>query len=548
MIRLKSIYIYFLAIKKVLIRSLKELFFGSNYYNKLLDTDVPSSFLFNPNPYLLSPFLNHKDLLIKISNEDVRNFRISLFENKEKKSIHNFLWLNLIDRKNENEIIQKIIGEWIKKYSKYTKGIWDEDLTSLRVISWISNADLILNTNDKDFNKSFYKNIIRQTNFVKKNINNLNDENKKISSISLLVLSGLVFKEYYVYYKIGLKELKKFIEDYFDENGFPINRNFENLLTFVQYFILIKEWIKNAQEVVPEYLENIVEKNLVCLNSVNNPLKKLPLFNGSTDKSLSNFFLYLDKLNYSSKKNLKSVGQVQIVKNKKTTLYFDSGEPPNYQLSKDYQSGPLSFEYSSDKDKIITNCGYGRRISKKFQILSKFTSGQSTLCIDDTSVVKFKKSNLINKAYGSTISNSFKIFDVERKEDKINIVISATHNAYLEKFGYLHKRKINFLKKSNSIEGSDYLIKKNEGINVGFSIRFHLYPGINTVRTLSGKSILLQTNGNKSWVFSSDELAIDLEKSLFFGRNKALKNKCIVIYGKTMHQDVNVNWKLKKAS
>ncbi len=548
MIRFKSIYIYFLAIKKVLIRSLKELFFGSNYYNKLLDTDVPSSFLFNPNPYLLSPFLNHKDLLIKISNEDVRNFRISLFENKEKKSIHNFLWLNLIDRKNENEIIQKIIGEWIKKYSKYTKGIWDENLTSLRVISWISNADLILNTNDKDFNKSFYKNIIRQTNFVKKNINNLNDENKKISSISLLVLSGLVFKEYYVYYKIGLKELKKFIEDYFDENGFPKNRNFENLLTFVQYFILIKEWIKNAQEVVPEYLENIVEKNLVCLNSVNNPLKKLPLFNGSTDKSLSNFFLYLDRLNYSSNKNLKSVGQVQIVKNKKTALYFDSGEPPNYQLSKDYQSGPLSFEYSSDKDKIITNCGYGRRISKKFQILSKFTSGQSTLCIDDTSVVKFKKSDLINKAYGSTISNSFKIFDVERKEDKINIVISATHNAYLEKFGYLHKRKINFFKKSNSIEGSDYLIKKNEGINVGFSIRFHLYPGINTVRTLSGKSILLQTNGNKSWVFSSDELAIDLEKSLFFGRNKALKNKCIVIYGKTMHQNVNVNWKLKKAS
>ena len=76
--------------------------------------------------------------------------------------------------------------------------------------------------------------------------------------------------------------------------------------------------------------------------------------------------------------------------------------------------------------------------------MSKFTSGQSTLCIDDTSVVKFKKSNLINRAYGSTISNSFKIFDVERREDKINIEVSATHNAYLEKFGYLHKKKWQF--------------------------------------------------------------------------------------------------------
>ena len=547
MIGLNSTYIYFLAIKKIFIRSLKEFFFSSNYYNKLLDTEVPSSFLFNPNPYLLSPFVSHKDSLIKISNEDVRNFKIDLFKNKEK-NIHNFLWLNLIDRKNKNVTVQRIIKEWIAKHSKYTKDIWDEDLTSLRIISWISNADLILNTNDKDFNKSFYKNTIRQINFIKKNINNFNDDNKKISSISLLILSGLVFKEYFTYYKIGLKELKKLTDNYFDAYGFPINRNFENLLTFVQYFILIKEWIKSAQETVPEHLEDIIEKNLICLNSLNNPSKKLPLFNGSTDRSLNNFFNYLDKLNYSLKKNLKSVGQVQIVKNNKTTLYFDSGEPPNYKVSKDYQSGPLSFEYSSDKDKIITNCGYGRKISKKIQILSKFTSGQSTLCIDDTSVVKFKKNNLINKVYGSTISNTFKIFDVERKENKENIEISATHNAYLEKFGYLHKRKINFYKKSSSIDGSDYLIKKHGSSDVNFSIRFHLYPGINTVKTLSGKSILLQTNGNKAWVFSSDELAIDLEKSLFFGRNKALSNKCIVIYGKTMDRDVNINWKLKKAS
>ena len=547
MIGLNSTYIYFLAIKKIFIRSLKEFFFSSNYYNKLLDTEVPSSFLFNPNPYLLSPFVSHKDSLIKISNEDVRNFKIDLFKNKEK-NIHNFLWLNLIDRKNKNVTVQRIIKEWIAKHSKYTKDIWDEDLTSLRIISWISNADLILNTNDKDFNKSFYKNTIRQINFIKKNINNFNDDNKKISSISLLILSGLVFKEYFTYYKIGLKELKKLTDNYFDANGFPINRNFENLLTFVQYFILIKEWIKSAQETVPEHLEDIIEKNLICLNSLNNPSKKLPLFNGSTDRSLNNFFNYLDKLNYSLKKNLKSVGQVQIVKNNKTTLYFDSGEPPNYKVSKDYQSGPLSFEYSSDKDKIITNCGYGRKISKKIQILSKFTSGQSTLCIDDTSVVKFKKNNLINKVYGSTISNTFKIFDVERKENKENIEISATHNAYLEKFGYLHKRKINFYKKSSSIDGSDYLIKKHGSSDVNFSIRFHLYPGINTVKTLSGKSILLQTNGNKAWVFSSDELTIDLEKSLFFGRNKALSNKCIVIYGKTMDRDVNINWKLKKAS
>ena len=544
----KSIYIYFLSIKKLINRSIKEFFFSTSIYNKLLDSRTPSRFFFYPNPYLLSPLLNHKDLLVKISDEDVNNFWINILKNKERKSIHNFLWLNLVDRKNESKIIQKIIEEWIVKYNNYKKDIWSDNLISIRIISWISNADVILNNNEKDFNKPFYKCLIKQINFVKKNVKNLSDENKKISAISAIILSGLVFREYYDNYKIGLKELKKLIESFFDKNGFPKNRNFENLITFIQYFVLIKEWIKNGQEIVPDYLEEIIEKNLVCLNSLYGPLKKLPLFNGSTEKNLENFLEYLNKLNYNFKKNLKSVGQVQIIKNKKSTLYFDSGEPPSLKLSKDYQSGPLSFEYSNDGDKIITNCGYGRKISKKIQLLSKFTSAQSTLCINNTSVVKFKKNSLINKAYGSTINNSFKTFDVDRAEDKTNITISATHNAYLDRFGYLHKRTIKFFKKNNDIIGNDRLIKKNTSSNVGFSIRFHLYPGINTVKTISGKSILLQINKNKSWIFSSENQNINVEKSLFMGGNKALNNQCIVIYGNTEDSDVDIEWKLKKAS
>ena len=86
-------------------------------------------------------------------------------------------------------------------------------LISLRIISWISNADLILNNTIKILINLFIKVLIRQINFIKKNINNFNDDNKKISSISLLILSGLVFKEYYNNYKQGLKELKKFIDN-----------------------------------------------------------------------------------------------------------------------------------------------------------------------------------------------------------------------------------------------------------------------------------------------------------------------------------------------
>ncbi len=549
MLDLKSIYLYFLSIKKITIKSIREIFFSTKFYNKLLLSQNPSRFFFYPNPYLLSPLLNHKELLLKISKFEANYFWNSPKNQNEKKNIHSFLWLNLIDRKNEKETVQKIVNDWIKRYGNYTKDIWNENLLSKRTMAWISNADIILTSKDDKFQKLFFSSLLKQINFLKKNINIISYQTTKISCLAAIILSGLVFKEYFNNYNFGLKELKKMINNFFDKNGFPKNRNAENLIVFLQYFILIKEWIKNAQEVVPDYLNEIIEKNLICLNSLKNESKKLPLFNGVTEKNLDDFFQYLEKLNYDFDKKLNFVGEIQIIKNKKNFLYFDSGEPPTHHFSKDYQSGPLSFEYFNDDNKIITNCGYGRKISKKIQLVSKFTSAQSTLCLNDTSVVKFQKSNLINKTYGSTISNSFKIFDITREENKTDVSISATHNAYLDKFGYLHKRLIKILKKNGTIIGVDSLIKKNNTSNgSNYSIRFHVYPGINTVQTVSRKSILLQISKNKSWIFLTDDQDLQIEKGLFLGRNKVLNNNCIVIYGNTKSESIDIKWELKKSN
>ncbi len=549
MLDLKGVYLYFLSLKKIGTKSIREIFYSTSFYNKLLISESPSRFFFYPNPHLISPLLNHKDLLLKISKFEANYFWKNSKNNNEKKNLHSFLWLNLLDRKNEKETIEKIIADWIKRYGNYKKDIWNENLLSKRTIAWISNADIILANKEIRFQKLFFSCLIKHINFLKKNLKIVSYETTKISCLAAIILSGLVFKEYYNNYNFGLKELRKIINNFFDKDGFPVSRNSENLIIFLQYFIIIKEWIKSAQELVPDYLNEIIEKNLICLNSLTNQSKKLPLFNGVTEKNLGEFFQYLEKLNYVLDKKNKYVGQIQIIKNKKNILYFDTGEPPIQQFSRDYQSGPLSFEYFNEGNKIITNCGYGRKISNKTQLISKFTSAQSTLCLNDTSVVKFKKNSLINKTYGSTISNTFKTFDIAREENKTDISITATHNAYLDKFGFLHKRLIRVFKKNGSVIGTDSLIsRKNNPNNIKYSIRFHVYPGINIVQTVSGKSILLQISKNKSWIFLSENQDLQIEKGLFLGRNKVLNNHCIVIYGNTENQNTDIKWELRKSN
>ena len=84
---------------------------------------------------------------------------------------------------------------------------------------------------------------------------------------------------------------------------------------------------------------------------------------------------------------------------KNSYIFFDVGEPPNKGFSKSYQSGPLSFEYFLDGEKIICNSGFGNNISNKAELLSRLTACQTTLTLNDTSVTKFERSKLINKVF-----------------------------------------------------------------------------------------------------------------------------------------------------
>ena len=61
-------------------------------------------------------------------------------------------------------------------------------------------------------------------------------------------------------YKTGIKELEKIIKNYFDETGFPKSRNPEDVFICIKYLILIREWHKEAQKPIPDFLNEIIHK------------------------------------------------------------------------------------------------------------------------------------------------------------------------------------------------------------------------------------------------------------------------------------------------
>jgi uncharacterized heparinase superfamily protein len=549
MFSFKAAYFYFLAVKIIFIRFLKNIYFSTNYYTKSLKTKLPEQLYFYPNPFLLSSFINQKIFTFKLSKINIDAFWNNFESKKEEEDINSFFWLNLIDRKNDGLIIQQIISIWIKNNIKYKKKNWDNSNISKRILAWILNADIILNKADKNFKEIFFNSIIIQVNHLKKNLSYENDPVKKIEIISAIILSGLVFKEYNSNFEIGIKVLKNTVENFFDDDACPVNRNIYDLVQCSKFLVLIKDCCRDAQEYIPDYLDDLVDKLIDCLYSLKTQTNKNPLFNGASEFKIDGYLEYLSGLEYKSNNIINKIAKIYIARGKKNLLFFDIGSPPKKKYSKNYQSGPLSFEYFIDNNKIITNCGFGNKISKKAELISRLTSAQSTLCINDTSVVKFERSNLINEAFGAAITSTFKVFDFNVDDTTNFTTLSAKHNAYENNFNYIHQRIIKIDKKNNNLFGEDNLISANENKKLlnTYSIRFHLYPGINAVQTMGKNSILIQVEKNKSLVFTTNEDNLILEKSIFLGRNKIINNFCITISGSLSNsENKNITWELKK--
>ena len=546
MFNLKSIYFYFLAIQISLIKFIKKIYFSTNYYNKSLISKAPQQFYFHPNPFLLSSITNYKKYSFKISEIDPNVFWLDKKKTWEEKEIHNFLWLNLIDRKNDGKSLQKIIDVWMFKNSKYKRNVWESSVISKRIISWILNVDIILNNGSFYFKRNFLNSIIAQTNHLKKNIKFEKNYSKRIEVLTALLLSGLVFKEYINNFNIGIKELEKLVKNYFDDDGFPLTRNPSDLIFFLKYLILCKKCIEDAQQYVPEFLDIIIDKNLLCIKNILTPSNQVPLFNGGTEHNLEQFDKFLNDLDYKSKDKKNIIGGIHTFAIKNSAIFFDVGEPPKKGFSKSYQSGPLSFEYYLDGEKIITNCGFGSNISSKAELLSRLTSAQSTLTLDDTSVTKFERNKLINRIFGNSIKNTFKINNLDLVENKDQIKFTASHNGYEKKFGSIHKRELSIDKLNGKLTGWDEIIKRKDGRPLNYSLRFHLYPGLTAVKTMGGNSVLIQISKNKSLIFTVVDEPILLEKSIFLGGNKILDNTCITVSGNLVNKDKNIRWEIKK--
>jgi len=548
---LKSIKLYFFSILKLFFLSFRNFYFRSGFYNKKLITFIPDRIFYSPSTYLSASLTTVSNDFYKITNTVPELlWKTSVKDKLKFENLHSFLWLTRLDRKNSKIITKKIIKSWIDIFFNYDPNTWEMEITARRIIAWSSNMDITLENSDKIYQKKFFLSLIKQSNFLLKNLNSLFYEPSKIICSSAIILSGMIFKENESNYKIGIKELEKITKNFFDETGFPKSRNPEEVFICIKYLILIREWLKEAQKPIPDFLNEIISKCGSCYAKLSCINKQFPLFNGATEINHKDYDIFLKTLKYKFIDNNHEIANLIKIKKKKIEFFIDCGDPPPNNFAKYYQAGCLAFELNSNKQKVICNSGYGKYLSPKFTLLSRSTAAHSTLYINNTSSCIFQKNKSINKVYGNSLIEKHKVIKKNYTEDKDFYSIVASHNGYEKKFGYIHTRSIKISKKEDKIFGQDELKKtKNYSNSLIYFIRFHIYPNTKIVKTKAGNSILISLSNGEGWLLHSIINDFKIEKNIFLGnKNKIINNESVSISGNINEEIISIRWDIERVN
>ncbi len=465
-------------------------------------------------------------------------FKKDFFKIEKNPVIYNYDFISLCNKiggKKGIEIAKLGIFRWYEK-NKYRAGLmWETEHIAKRILNLIYNFDFINSISTKSEERKLKK-------MLKININAFNRFifTKNYNEYSLLEFKVYILIKYIFDEEIGniKNKFKLIVDNQIDHFSMHKTYNIFEQAKFINDINEIISMLLNFKSEVPEILNMTKIKMEALLGQYFHKDGTLALFNGTSNYNLEKTKLALRekvvirKIEYPDNTN-----GIFYFEDKQKKIFLDGVQPTHSPHSKKLSAGTLSIEFSSDKDKIITNCGALEKTTGNAAYL-RYSAAHSTIVLENTNISEIRD-NQPHIKFPQTVS-------FKKQLDGSIHSVEASHNGYIKNYKKIVKRKINFQENKNYLKGEDVIISAtSKNREVIYHIRFHILPNINVTQTNSKKNIILKTKNNTIWIFKSNKNLV-LEESVFIDKNDVKETKQIVIKGITKKNREIIQWSLLK--
>jgi uncharacterized heparinase superfamily protein len=449
-----------------------------------------------------------------------------------------------------------LVDEWISLQGSWHPLGWRPDVLSRRVISWLSQATLLLQDADVRFYRRFLRSLTRQVRYLRHTAADAHRGAAHLQAEIALTDAALCIAGQARRIDAATERLAHELQRQILPDGGHISRDPGAVIEILLELLPLRQLYAARNLAPPPALLNAIDRAMPMLRFFRHTDGSFARFNGMGATPIDLLFTLLaydeaggaplSNAPHSGYQRLEAAGSVLIV---------DVGRAPPIPMSLEAHAGCLAFEFSTAKHNLlIVNCGVPPTAREEWRQLARATSAHSTVTFNDTSSARFVTAPTFRRVLGGAPMLGGPSRVAVTRDDQLDaLALRATHDGYVERFGILHERTLVLAADGSRLEGEDVFLAPDGQSEVRttrdrYAVRFHLHPNVKATRLSDGHGAMLMAPDKEVWTLTVRDGRIELEDSVYLaGAEGPRRTTQLVIYGHASHAP-RVSWSLHAGS
>jgi uncharacterized heparinase superfamily protein len=447
-----------------------------------------------------------------------------------------------------------LIDDWISKPVRKRGVGWRADVLARRIVSFLSQAPLVLNDADGKFYRRFLRSLTREIRYLRYTMLDIPDGVPRLQVLIALCYASLCLANQARHIRSASRRLSDELQRQLLPDGGHISRNPGALIELLPDLLPLRQTYTARNIPPPPALLNAIDRMMPMLRFFRHGDGAFALFNGMSSAPSG---LLATLLAYDDTHGIPMAGMphsgFQRLDAGTTTVIMDTGAPPPPAVSRDAHAGCLSFELSSGACRIVINCGIPSAGRDNWRVFARSTPAHSTLTYHETSSCQFIQLPAMKRMLqGAPIVGGPATVGVFREASDGGIRLTTSHDGYARQFGVVHQRVLMLANDGSRLDGEDTLLNATNsgprGRNDDYALRFHLHPAVKASRLSDAHGAMLVLPNREVWTFEAPDDRVEIEDSVFLAGSDGPRRTSQIVIRQNRKDAPSIRWSFTRST
>lgn len=466
--------------------------------------------------------------------------------------IHSFRWLRDLSTVSTREqgapIAEEIMRKWLAAHAERpSEPAWRADSAGWRMFFWTSQAPLILSSGDLVYRSLVLNCIARTARHLDRGADKAPMGLPRLVAWAGVVAASLLIPGGGARRLFGEAGLKRAIDTAFHPDGGAISRSPLAQLDGVMLLAMLRAVYDVRREMIPACLSEGLNRTVPALLGLTHGDHGLGSWQGAGGIESDRVEAVVTATGVRTRplRQARDWGYQRIASGA-TILQVDAAPPPVARLAAAGCASTGAIEISDGPHRLVVNCGgaglAGAQIPDALAQGLRTTAAHSTLVLADSNSTAILPDGTLGKGVTEV--------ELNRQELDAGSRLELSHDGYVRRIGFVHRRLLLVSNEGREIRGEDMLLpaeRRKRPAATPFVLRFHLAPGVEPTLTADAQGALLRIDMGALWQFRTGGGTLSIEESLWVdGHGRPHGCQQLVVTSQAVPGGSSIGWLFKR--